>query len=52
MSTPVITADELASYVVCPTQYEFEHIRPITPRADHSDVTFDRRRALLADGRR
>ena len=50
MRTPVITADELASYVVCPTQYEFEHVRPITPRADHSDVTFDRRRALLADG--
>jgi|GEM_PF-404324 hypothetical protein len=50
MSTPLITADQLASYVVCPTQYEFEHVRPITPRADHSDVTFDRRRALLADG--
>jgi len=50
MSTPVITADELASYVVCPTRYEFEHVRPITPRADHADVTFDRRRALLAEG--
>ncbi|MEA1932131.1 MAG: hypothetical protein U9O06_11370 [Euryarchaeota archaeon] len=50
MSDPVITADELASYVVCPTQYEFEHVRPISPRTDHSDVTFDRRRELLADG--
>jgi len=50
MSTPVITADELASYVVCPTRYAFEHVRPISPRADHPDVTADRRRALLADG--
>ncbi|MFW6321032.1 MAG: hypothetical protein ACOC0Z_04220 [Halohasta sp.] len=50
MSNPVITADELASYVVCPTRYEFEHVRPISPRADHSDVSFDRRREILADG--
>lgn len=50
MSSHRISADELANYVVCPTQYALEHVRPISPRADHSTVSFNRRRELLADG--
>ena len=48
MTDSVITAEEVASYLVCPRQYEFEHTRLISPRSSHRDVVWEARRELLA----
>ncbi|ADD05960.1 uncharacterized protein Nmag_2399 [Natrialba magadii ATCC 43099] len=43
----VVTADALATHIVCPRQYEFAFERPLSARETSTDRVRDRRRQLL-----
>lgn len=45
-----VTADEIASHIICPRQWEFDHQRNLSPPASHPDVVSEKRRELLRNG--
>lgn len=47
--SPTVTAAEINTHVVCPRQYEYEHLSSISPRRSHPSIAREQRRRLLRD---